>query len=138
MLNSLVILLSLYVTSKSRRLYYSLVDKYYVWYHITNNVILSKVLLTKVDKVSQDIKLIAANKRASKSFEISDQDEFNIFLKNVELLRTGTEGSINEPLKNTPKNSQDMVQSKITTQLNLEQLIWNQVFTQTESPSTNS
>jgi hypothetical protein len=31
-----------------------------------------------------------------------------------------------------------MVQSKITTQLNLEQLIWNQVFTQTESPSTNS
>jgi len=123
MLNSLVILLSLYVTSKSRRLYYSLVDKYYVWYHITNNVILSKVLLTKVDKVSQDIKLIAANKRASKSFEISDQDEFNIFLKNVELLRTGTEGSINEPLKNTPKNSQDMVQSKITTQLNLEQLI---------------
>jgi tmRNA-binding protein len=86
-------------------------------------VILSKVLLTKVDKVSQDIKLIAANKRASKSFEISDQDEFNIFLKNVELLRTGTEGSINEPLKNTPKNSQDMVQSKITTQLNLEQLI---------------
>ncbi|EAR85074.2 transmembrane protein, putative (macronuclear) [Tetrahymena thermophila SB210] len=75
-----------YAREKNARLYYELINKYYIWYHIANNVLPHRIIITKTSqKDTNNFQLYKINRRARKEYNINNNDDLQQFINKIDL-----------------------------------------------------
>lgn len=86
----LVVGFTMFKREKNTRLYYELINKYYIWYHIANNVLPHKFIITKPAPLNsvtstQARQLVNTNRKARKEFQINSDEDLRLFISSIDL-----------------------------------------------------
>lgn len=74
-----------YIYFQTRKKYYELIEKYFIWYYISNYVIPQRLIVTKYNNNQKCIELQECNKIAEKLFMLNEHEDIDSLTSKIKV-----------------------------------------------------